>query len=101
LLCFIENCHPFLTNQVMFVCVLGGGGCSVISGGVDTVLERRGCIIYLFLFSCHLAGEVDGLKEPDIHKICLNEQSNMPIHKRDLYVWYQPGFLLHIGVCLL
>lgn len=25
----------------------------------------------------------------------------MPIHKRDLYVWYQPGFLLHIGVCLL
>ena len=26
LLCFIKNCHPFLTNQVMFVCVWGGGG---------------------------------------------------------------------------
>jgi len=23
------------------------------------------------------------------------------LDKRDLYVWYQPGFLLHIGVCLL
>lgn len=59
LLCFIENCHPFLTNQVMFVCVWGGGVGSVISGGVDTVSERRGCIIYLFLFSCRGGGQIE------------------------------------------